>query len=70
MHWVLPRLSEREHERPAERHGRPPGPAVVASIRREDTDYDGLSTAGVDRGEAGERVRDDVDRALERRRGE
>jgi hypothetical protein len=44
--------------------------AVIASIRHEDTKYDGLLMAGVDRGEARERVRDDVDRALERWRGE
>jgi hypothetical protein len=58
-HWVSPRLSEHKHERPAGRHGQPPEPAAVASIRREDTDYDVLSTAGVDRGKTGERVRDD-----------
>lgn len=39
--------------------------AVVASIRHEDTEYDGLLMAGVDRSEARERVRDDVDRTLE-----
>jgi hypothetical protein len=44
--------------------------AVIASIRHEDTGYDGLLMAGVDRGEARERVRGDVDRALERWRGE
>jgi hypothetical protein len=44
--------------------------AVIASIRHEDTGYDGLLMAGVDRGEARERVRDEVDRALERWRGE
>jgi hypothetical protein len=43
---------------------------VIASIRHEDTGYDGLLMAGVDRGEARERVRGDVDRALERWRGE
>ncbi len=44
--------------------------AVIASIRHEDTGYDGLLMAGVDRGEARERVRDDVDCALERWREE
>jgi hypothetical protein len=44
--------------------------AVISSIRHEDTGYDGLLMAGVDRGEARELVRDDVDRALERWRGE
>jgi hypothetical protein len=44
--------------------------AVIASIRHENTGYDGLLMAGVDRGQARERVRDDVDRALERWRGE
>jgi hypothetical protein len=44
--------------------------AVIASIRHEDTDYDGLLMAGVDRGEAREHVRDEVDRTLERWRGE
>jgi hypothetical protein len=44
--------------------------AVIASIRHEDTGYDGLLMAGVDRGEARERVREDIDRALERWRGE
>jgi hypothetical protein len=43
---------------------------VIAATRHEDTGYDGLLMAGVDRGEARERVRDDVDRALERWRGE
>ena len=38
---------------------------MVASIRHEDTEYDGLLMAGVDRSEARERVRDDVDRTLE-----
>jgi hypothetical protein len=39
--------------------------AVIASIRHEDTDYDALLMAGVDRAEARGRVRDDVERALE-----
>lgn len=39
--------------------------AVIASIRHEDTDYDRLLMASVNRAEARERVREDVDRALE-----
>jgi hypothetical protein len=39
--------------------------AVIASIRHEDTEYDGLLMAGVDRAEARERVRENVERALE-----
>jgi len=38
--------------------------AVVASVRHEDTGYDGLRMAGVPRGEARARVRPDVDRVL------
>lgn len=40
--------------------------AVAASIRHLDTDYDTLLMAGVDRTEARHRVRDDVDRILDR----
>lgn len=40
--------------------------AVVASVRHEDTRYDELLMAGVERGEARERVGDVVDRVLER----
>jgi hypothetical protein len=44
--------------------------AVVASIRHEDTRYDELLMAGVERGEARERIGDVVDRVLEHwRRG-
>lgn len=44
--------------------------AVVASIRHEDTAYDELLMAGIERGEARRRVGDPVDRVLERwRRG-
>ncbi len=39
--------------------------AVVASVRHVDTPYDDLLMAGVDRADARERVRDDVDRVLE-----
>ena len=39
--------------------------AVIAAIRHEDTDYDALLMAGVNRTEARERVREDVDHALE-----
>jgi hypothetical protein len=39
--------------------------AVIAWIRHEDTDYDELLMTGVDRVEARERVREDVDRTLE-----
>jgi hypothetical protein len=38
--------------------------AVIASIRHEDTDYDELLMAGVDRTEARERVCNDVERVL------
>jgi hypothetical protein len=61
----LPRLSERKRERLAERHSKPPELAVIASIRHEDTDYDRLLMAGVNRAEARGRARDDVERALE-----
>ncbi len=40
--------------------------AVVASVRHQDTGYDELLMTGLDRAEARERVRDDVDRVLER----
>jgi hypothetical protein len=40
--------------------------AVIASIRHGDTAYDELLMSGVDRADARERVRDDVDRVLER----
>jgi hypothetical protein len=40
--------------------------AVLASIRHEDTDYDDLLMAGVDRHDARERVRNDVDQILRR----
>jgi hypothetical protein len=43
--------------------------AVVASVRHEDTDYDGLLMAGVDRADARHRIRDAVDAVLERWRG-
>ena len=44
--------------------------AVIASVRHQDTSYDHLLMAGVDRADARDRVRDDVDRVLERwRRG-
>jgi hypothetical protein len=39
--------------------------AVVASVRHEDTRYDELLMSGVDRDEARDRVRLDVDRVLE-----
>ncbi len=39
--------------------------AAIASIRHEDTDYDELLMAGVDRTEARERVHNDVEHALE-----
>lgn len=41
------------------------GPAVIASVRHQDTRYDHLLMAGVDRADARDRVRDDVDRVLE-----
>jgi hypothetical protein len=40
--------------------------AVVASVRHEDTAYDELLMAGVPREEARERIRNDIDRVLER----
>lgn len=40
--------------------------AVIASIRHEDTEYDALLMAGVPREEARQRIRDDIDRVLER----
>jgi len=44
--------------------------AVIASVRHQDTAYDELLMAGIDRAHARERVRDEVDRTLERwRRG-
>jgi hypothetical protein len=39
--------------------------AVVAAVRHGDTDYDDLLMAGVDRAEARQRVRADVDQVLE-----
>ena len=39
--------------------------AVIASIRHEDTDYDGLLMSGVDRAAARERVRDSIDHVLD-----
>jgi len=39
--------------------------AVIASLRHEDTNYDTLLMTGVDRVEARERVREDVDRTLD-----
>lgn len=43
--------------------------AVIASVRHQDTRYDELLMAGVDRADARERVREDVDRVLEHWRG-
>jgi hypothetical protein len=40
--------------------------AVVAAVRHGDTDYDDLLMAGVDRAEARDRVRAEVDQVLER----
>jgi hypothetical protein len=40
--------------------------AVVASVRHEDTPYDGLLMAGTPRAEAREQVRTEVDRVLDR----
>ena len=40
--------------------------AVVASVRHEDTAYDELLMAGVPREQARERIRNDIDRVLER----
>ena len=40
--------------------------AVVASIRHEDTDYDELLMSGIDRQDARDRIRDDIDRVLDR----
>lgn len=39
---------------------------MIASIRHHDTDYDELLMTGVDRADARERVRDEVDRMLDR----
>jgi hypothetical protein len=39
--------------------------AVIASLRHEDTDYDELLMSGVDRAEARDRIRADIDRLLE-----
>jgi hypothetical protein len=44
--------------------------AVIASVRHEDTEYDELLMAGIDRAHARERVRGELDRTLKRwRRG-
>jgi hypothetical protein len=43
--------------------------AVVASVRHDDTPYDELLQSGVERAEARERVRDSVERVLDRWRG-
>ncbi|HWO67583.1 MAG TPA: DUF2293 domain-containing protein [Umezawaea sp.] len=43
--------------------------AVIASLRHEDTEYDRMLMAGVERGVARERIRGDVDRLLEEWRG-
>jgi hypothetical protein len=43
--------------------------AVVAAIRHGDTDYDDLLMAGVDRGEARQRIHADVEQTLEAWRG-
>jgi hypothetical protein len=40
--------------------------AVVASVRHEDTAYDELLMAGVPREQARDRIRDDIDRVLDR----
>lgn len=40
--------------------------AVIASVRHEDTAYDELLMAGMPREQARERIRDDIDRVLER----
>lgn len=40
-------------------------PAVIASVRHQDTRYDELLMAGVDRADARDRVHDDVERVLE-----
>jgi hypothetical protein len=40
--------------------------AVVASVRHEDTPYDEMLMAGVPRDQARERIRDDIDRVLQR----
>jgi hypothetical protein len=40
--------------------------AVVASVRHEDTAYDTLLMAGMPRKQARERIREDIDRVLER----
>lgn len=39
---------------------------MIASLRHEDSGYDELLMSGIDRGEARERVRPEVDRVLER----
>ncbi|MGH2712687.1 MAG: DUF2293 domain-containing protein [Thermoleophilaceae bacterium] len=38
---------------------------MIASVRHQDTRYDELLMAGVDRAEARDRVREDVERVLE-----
>jgi hypothetical protein len=43
--------------------------AVVASVRHEETDYDALLMSGVGREEARDRVREDIDRVLDRWKG-
>jgi len=40
--------------------------AVIASVRHEDTTYDELLMAGLPREQARDRIRDDIDRVLER----
>ena len=40
--------------------------AVAASVRHRETDYDDLLMSGVERSEARERVRDDVEHTLDR----
>jgi hypothetical protein len=40
--------------------------AVIASVRHENTAYDELLMAGVPREQTRERIRDDIDRVLER----
>jgi hypothetical protein len=39
--------------------------AVIASVRHEDTEYDELLMTGIDRADARDRVRPDVDRVLD-----
>ena len=41
------------------------GLAVTASVRHQDTPYDGLLMSGIDRSEARERVRDTVNSILD-----